>query len=124
MVIRGLQDQQEETEREESWGLLHTDSRIQGMLSHTHTQAHTHTVQHSTFHALSQEHSDTPKNTHTHPYISLLWQVCLWGHMERGVTERIWVMERGRPDILDSKRDVFEGEASDVGGWMGLHLVL
>lgn len=43
--------------------------------------------------------------------------------MERGVTERIWVMERGRPDMLGFKRDVFEGEARDVVGWMGLNFV-
>lgn len=94
MVIRGLQDQQEETERLESWGLLHTDSRIQGMLSHTHTQAHTHTVQHSTFHALSQEHSDTPKNTYTHIHLSVMAGVCMGAHGERGDREDMGDGER------------------------------
>ena len=72
VVIRGLQDQQEETEREENWGLLHTDSRIQGMLSHTPTHTRTRT-QCSTVHVmLCLKSIVTHPRIHTHPYISLL----------------------------------------------------
>lgn len=88
---------------------------------HTHKRTRT---QCSTVHfMLCLKSIVTHPRIHTHTYISLLWQVCVWGHMERGVTERIWVMERGRPDMLGFKRDVFEGEARDVVGWMGLNFV-